>query len=48
MREFADMIKIREPMVNNVIGFVDGLSLPVQCLDDKRRSAVLQNASYNG
>ena len=44
MREFAEMIQIREPMVNNVIGFVDGLSLPVQCSDD----ILLQNAAYNG
>ena len=44
MRVFADIIQIREPMVNNVIGFVDGLSLAVQCSDD----IVQQNAAYNG
>ena len=44
MRNFAEMVQIREPMVNNVIGFVDGLSVPVQCSDD----ILLQNAAYNG
>lgn len=34
---------MREPTVNNVIGFVDGLSVPVQCSDD----ILLQNAAYN-
>ena len=43
MRNFAEMVQIRE-MVNNVIGFVDGLSVPVQCSDD----ILLQNAAYNG
>ena len=31
-------------MIDNVIGFVDGLSLPIQCSDD----AYTQNAAYNG
>ena len=44
MRKFAKMIQIRERIVNNVIGFVDGLSLPVQCSDD----ILLQNTAYNG
>lgn len=44
MRTFADMVQLREPMVNNVIGFVDGLSLAVQCSD----SVLRQNAAYNG
>jgi hypothetical protein len=41
MRNFAEMVQIREPMVNNVIEFVDGLSVPVQCSDD----ILLQNAA---
>ena len=44
MAEFAAMIQVREPMVDNVIGFVDGLSLPIQCSDDE----YMQNAAYNG
>jgi DDE superfamily endonuclease len=44
MRIYARMVQSREPMINNVIGFVDGLSLSVQCSDDILR----QNASYNG
>ena len=44
MAEFAAMVQVREPMVDNVIGFVDGLSLPIQCSDDE----YMQNAAYNG
>lgn len=44
MRVYANMVQFREPMVNNVIGFVDGLSLAVQCSDD----ILQQNAAYNG
>jgi hypothetical protein len=44
MHYFAEMIQHREPMIGNVIGFVDGLSLPIQCCDE----AMLQNAAYNG
>jgi len=28
MREFADMIQAREPLVNDMIGFMDGVSMP--------------------
>jgi DDE superfamily endonuclease len=44
MKVYARMVQIREPMVNNVIGFVDGVSLQVQCSDDMLQ----QNAAYNG
>ena len=44
MKVYARMVQTREPMVNNVIGFVDGLSLQVQCCDDMMQ----QNAAYNG
>ena len=44
MAEFAAIVNMREPTVDNVIGFVDGLSLAVQCSDDEH----LQNAAYNG
>ena len=29
MQHFAAMVQSREPMIENVIGFVDGLSLPI-------------------
>lgn len=44
MQHFAAMVQSREPMIDNVIGFVDGLSLPIQCSDDE----YTQNAAYNG
>ena len=44
MSEFARMVEHREPMVKNVIGFVDGVSVPVQCSDEEH----LQRAAYCG
>ena len=44
MGHFARMVESREPMVKNVIGFVDGVSVPVQCSDNE----ILQNAAYCG
>ena len=44
MRELAAMTESREPRVKNVIGFVDGVAIPIQCSDD----AIDQNANYNG
>ena len=44
MLYLANMVKAREPLITNVIGFVDGLTLPCQCSDDELR----QNAAYNG
>jgi hypothetical protein len=44
MMKFANMIQQREPMVDNIIGFVDGVSFPVQCMDEQ----VSQNAMYCG
>jgi hypothetical protein len=34
MRRYSEMIARREPLVDDVIGFLDGVSLPVQCSDD--------------
>jgi hypothetical protein len=31
--EFAAMDEAREPLVDHVIGFMDGVSLPVECTD---------------
>ena len=44
MNYFANMVHSREPLIKNVIGFVDGLSLACQCSDNQ----LLQNAAYNG
>jgi hypothetical protein len=44
MKHLAAMVQLREPTITNVIGFVDGLSVPVQCSDDVSE----QNAMYNG
>jgi len=44
MVHYASLVQAREPLVDNIIGFVDGVSIPVQCSDD----ASMQNAAYNG
>jgi hypothetical protein len=44
MQQFAEMISIREPMISNVIGFMDGLGLATE-MTDKR---IEQNAYYCG
>jgi hypothetical protein len=44
MREYAAMVRRREPCVHNVIGFVDGVSLSVQCCSERLQ----QNAMYDG
>jgi hypothetical protein len=31
MREFPDMVQEREPLVSNIIGFMDGVSFPAEC-----------------
>ena len=44
MQFFSDMISVQEPMVNNVIGFMDGLGLTTECTDER----ITQNAYYCG
>jgi hypothetical protein len=44
MRDFANMVQQREPMVNDIIGFLDRVLFPVQCTDKQIR----QNAMYCG
>ena len=44
MQEFAQMIELREPSVDDVIGFMDGLSLSSECTDERNT----QNAYYCG
>ena len=41
---YASLIARREPAIQNCIGFVDGLSIPVQCCDE----VIEQNKNYNG
>jgi len=44
MREFAAMVQLREPLVNDIIGFMDGVSFPAECTDDR----IIQNSMYCG
>jgi hypothetical protein len=41
---FFDMIRVWEPTVNNVIGFMDGLGLTTECTDER----ITQNVYYCG
>jgi hypothetical protein len=34
MREFADMVQEQEPLVSDIIGFMDGISFPAECTDE--------------
>jgi hypothetical protein len=42
MREFANMVRMREPMVDNIIDFVDGVSFLAECTNN----CVEQNSMY--
>jgi len=44
MENLARLVKIREPLVDNVIGFIDGLRLPVECSSDE----IAQSVDYSG
>jgi hypothetical protein len=44
MASFASLIQAREPSVDDVIGFLDGLSLTSECSSE----VIEQNAMYNG
>jgi hypothetical protein len=44
MREYAAMVEVREPIVNDIIGFMDGVSFSTKCMDE----GVEQNAMYCG
>ena len=44
MREYAAMVQAREPLVDDIIGFMDGVSFPAECTDDR----IDQNAMYCG
>ncbi len=43
MEQFAVMINGREPLIDDVIGFMDGVSLPTQCTSEENE----QNAMYD-
>jgi hypothetical protein len=34
MRRFARMVQARKPLVDDIIGFMDGVSIPSQCTDE--------------
>jgi hypothetical protein len=42
--EFADMVHEREPLVDDIIGFMDSVSFPSECTDE----CVEQNTYYCG
>jgi hypothetical protein len=44
MKEYADMIQAREPLADDVIGFMDGASFSTECTSKR----VQQNAFYCG
>jgi hypothetical protein len=44
MREYADMVQQREPEVDDIIGFMDGVSFSSECTDER----IKQNAFYCG
>ncbi len=44
MQMFAEMIRLREPTISKVIGFMDGLGLATEMTDER----IQQNAYYCG
>ena len=42
MRRFSGMVQSREPLVDDVIGFMDGVLIPAECTDERFE----QNAFY--
>lgn len=44
MYQLAALVQRREPEIHNVIGFVDGLAIPVRCSEDEK----MQSANYSG
>jgi hypothetical protein len=39
-RKFADMVQEREPLVNNIIGFMDGVPFPSECTGERLKQNV--------
>jgi hypothetical protein len=44
MWEYTAMVEAREPIVNDIIGFMDGVSFSIECTDER----VEQNSMYCG
>jgi hypothetical protein len=44
MQEYAAMVQRREPLVNDIIGFMDSVSFPVECTGDH----IIPNSMYCG
>ena len=44
MEHLAALVALREPRVQDVIGFLDGMTIPVQCAED----LISQSKDYNG
>ncbi len=44
MRKYTTMVEVREPIVNDIIGFMDGVSFSTKCMDER----VEQNSMYCG
>ena len=44
LADYALLVHLRDPRVNNVASFIDGCSIPVECCDDIES----QNAAYYG
>lgn len=47
MAHYAHLVQQREPTVNNIIGFVDGVSIPIQCSDDPYDQATYYNGYHH-
>jgi hypothetical protein len=44
MREYVAMVEVREPIGNNIIGFMDAVSFSTKCTDER----VEHNSMYCG
>ncbi len=42
MREYAAVVEVREPIVNDIKGFMDGVLFSTECMDE----CVGQNLTY--
>ena len=47
MEHYSRLIQQREPTVTNVIGFIDGLSIPVECSEDVEEQAKFYNGYHH-
>ena len=47
-RSLARLVQRREPRVRDMIGFTDGVSIPVQCASDINRQTTDFNGYFSG